>query len=383
MFKNKKLLSIVLAIFMLFSVNFFTNCSKKEKEENVIKIGCNLPLTGDFATYGESVKNGVDMFLRELLENNKDIKIPIEFYWQDNKGEAKNAVSILQKQLLESIDIFVTGVKPQTMAIIDRISSKKVPHFVWIFDAYVCKEYNNTFRTWVSYKYEPEYYLKYIEKNKPDKIAILYVNLPHSEQEFKEIVIPKIKKSGINNILIEAYPWTKKDYKDIAVKVKTYKPDLIIVNGFKSTIIGLVKALRNYNLINNGNTIVTYDMLDAAEELSKETVESIRVITPYFSIEKDKPEIIKWKSTFKKIYNRKARYSDAYAYDMAKIIYEVSKRIEYPVTKEKLSEEILKTKFDSITGSIKFDKDGDLIIELKIGVFRNGRLVLDEQFYKE
>ena len=380
MFKSKRLLSIVLVVFILFTFTFFTSCSKKKKEENVIKIGCNLPLTGDFATYGESVKNGVDMLLRELLENNKNIKIPIKFFWQDNKGEAKNAVSILQKQLLESIDIFVTGVKPQTMALINQISLKKIPHFVWVFDAYICKEYNNTFRTWVSYKYEPKYYLKYVEKIKPDKIAILYANLPHCEQEFKEIVIPEIKKSGINNILVEAYPWTKKDFKDIAVKVKTYKPDLIIINGFKSTIIGLVKALRDYNLINNGNTIATYDMLDAAEELSKETVEGIRVISPYFSIEKDKPEIMKWRSTFKKIYNRKARYTDAYAYDMAKIIYDVSKRIVYPITNEKLSEEILKTKFDSITGPIKFDRDGDLIITLKIGVFRNGKLVLDKRF---
>jgi len=373
--KIKKTMTLLSVISLLFLGNIFLSCSNSDKKD-VVDVACNLPLTGNLATYGESVKDGVTFAIENIKKNNPNKELNINFDWQDNTGEAKNAVTIMKKQYLKDIDIYISGVKPQTMSIIDEISKQKTPHFVWIFDAFVCQKYPNTFRTWVSYKYEPEYYLDYAKKTKPKKVAIIYVNLPHSEEEFTKLVIPQLNEIGITDIFSEKYEIDKMDYKDIAAKVSAFKPDLIILNGFKNTIIGLVLAFGSYNLIIDGNTIVTYDMLDAAEELPIEATEGIKCIAPIFNTCASDTTLNSWKNNFEKRFKRKPRYTDAYAYDMAFIIYEASKSIK-DHTPDNWANAIKSVNIKGITGDLIFDKDGDLKIQLEIGVYRNGVLIPD------
>lgn len=365
----------LLLIIPLLGISVITSCSKRT--DSYINVSVNIPLTGDLSTYGNAIKNGVMLFQEDSQDQKNDNRTKIKYDWQDNAGQTKYAVSVLNKQLLTPIDIYISGVKPQTMAIIDQISLKQIPHFVWIFDAFVCQNYKNTFRTWVSYKYEPELYLDYAKKIKPKRVSIIYANLPHAEEEFQKIVIPRLNNLGINDVMTEAYDWTKKDFKDISVKVKGYNPDLIILNGFKSTIIGLIQSLRSLNLITDGNTIVTYDMLDAAEELSPELIEGIRVIAPIFNTKQDDQTLIDWKNKFERKYNKKPLYTDAYAYDMAHIIDDAYTRLKFPASKVEWTKAILETNITGITGPLSFDEDGDLKISIEISVYRNGILVTD------
>ena len=66
----KKLLSVLLAAVMMLST--FTACGggsgegEAEGGEKVLFIGGSGPLTGDYATYGTSVKNGATLAMEEI-----------------------------------------------------------------------------------------------------------------------------------------------------------------------------------------------------------------------------------------------------------------------------------------------------------------------------
>ena len=66
----KKLLSVLLAAVMMLST--FTACGGGSGEqatddgEKVLFIGGSGPLTGDYATYGTSVKNGATLAMEEI-----------------------------------------------------------------------------------------------------------------------------------------------------------------------------------------------------------------------------------------------------------------------------------------------------------------------------
>ena len=62
---------------------------------------------------------------------------------QDNASDATTALTIFNGQKQKGNDIYVSGVKPQTMSIIDEVEKLSIPHFVWSFDAYVTKRYAN------------------------------------------------------------------------------------------------------------------------------------------------------------------------------------------------------------------------------------------------
>lgn len=339
----------------------------------VVEIDANLPLTGGLATYGDAVRDGASMAVDDLKA--AGATTCLKFDWGDNAGDPKTTVSLEQKQFLKPPSIYVSGVKPQTMAIKDDITAKGIPHFVWIFDPKINANSKNNFRTWVSYKIEPQIYLDYAKKMKAKRVAIVHVQLPHTLEEFNKIVIPGLKAQGISQVAVEPFDFGKKDFKDVAAKFKQFNPDLIILNGFQGDLVGLVKALRPLGLIKEGNTIGTYDMIDAAQVLSPEELEGIRLVTPTFVSRAEKESVAKWKERFKAKNKRDALYTDAFAYDMTQVINDASKRLKLPATSEQWIEAIKATNIQGITGQLKFDQDGDLLTPLEVGVFRAGKII--------
>ena len=366
--KFKQFLSVVTWIILIS----LTGCTSETGK--TVNIAGNVPMTGDLSTYGASIRDG-SMLAKENLED--QYSIDLIFSWQDNSSQAKNAVNAMKKQFLQPVDIYVSGVKPQTMAIIDQVEKKDVIHFAYLFDAFICEDYENIFRTWFNYRDESELYLNYVDKINPTRVAIIYVNFPHAEEEFQKLVIPQLKKRGISDIYVEAYDWKKKDYKDIASKTKEFGPDLIMINGFKNTIIGIIQAFRSYDLIKDGNTIGTIDVLDAAEELSAQTLEGIRVIAPTFNTRSDQRKIAEWRKHFYNKHGREPRYSDAYGYDMVNIIYDAAEKLELPAEMSEWKDALLDTDMEGITGHLEFDQYGDLKLSLEIGVYRNGKLEVE------
>jgi branched-chain amino acid transport system substrate-binding protein len=348
----------------------FNSCKQAPGKKSV-RIACNLPLTGYFATYGAAVRDGALMAVSEIPAP----PVALDFDWQDNAGEPKTTVSIMQKQYLEPVDIYVSGVKPQTMAIMDQIAARGTPHFVWIFDPFINKNSKNNFRTWVSYKIEPRVYLDYAQSIAAKRIAIAYVQLPHTLEEFDQIVIPGLKEQGVVDLIVEKYDYGKKDFKDIAVKFSQFNPDLIILNGFQAELVALVRSLRPLGLIKENNTIATYDMLDAANILAADELENIRVITPLFVSRPDREQVRSWRERFKKRYGKDPIYTHAFGYDMASIIIDAAGRVKLPAAPEQWTQALKSTNIIGITGPLKFDAEGDLITPLEVGVFRNGKLV--------
>jgi branched-chain amino acid transport system substrate-binding protein len=372
---------------LLFSVAFLTilfaglqpACTKDQNEpERTVKVAFNIPLSGDFGIYGQMIRDGA-LFAKSDLDS-EGSRTQFDFDFQDNAGKPSTAVSIMQRQLMKPVDIYVSGVKPQTMAIFDQVKARKIPHFVWIFDAFICAKNENTFRTWVSFKQEPEKYLKYIEYRKAKKIAVALVNVPHVEEEMKEILFPELRKRGFQDkdIFVEIFDWTEKDFKNSAAKMKTFNPDLIIISGFQPNVVGWIKALRAYDMVKDGNVIGTYDTLDAIPVLDKDQLEGIRLIAPLFSIEEKESSVPEWKERFKAKFGREPLYTDAYSYDMIKIIADAASRLTGHATSEAWVAALKATNTNGVTGPLVFDPDKDLKVTLRIGVIRDGKVLVDE-----
>jgi branched-chain amino acid transport system substrate-binding protein len=375
--KKLKTFTLLLSAIILI---FIYGCNQaKNKIGKEITIECNLPLTGDLSVYGVSVRDGVNFALNDLKERHLLDSLELKFDFQDNQGLPKTTVSIFQSQLLKTPNIYISGVAPQTMSIIDQVSNKKIPHFVYVYAANICDKYDNTFRTWLNFNAEAEHYIDYVKSRNPTRVAILYVNIEICKFQFDSIVAPALKSMGIKNILIEPYDIQNYDFKNLATKTKSFKPDLIILNGFKGHIIQLIKDFRNYSLITDGNTMCSYDLLDAAPELSNELLEGLRYTVPYFVMNKEKPEIREWRKRFYEKYNREPLYTDAYAYDMVFAIRNASRKLTFPFTHDMMSKELLSTSFNGITGPFKFTPKGDLVLSLQTAYYKNGNLILQSK----
>ncbi|MGH9240287.1 MAG: ABC transporter substrate-binding protein [Vicinamibacterales bacterium] len=336
-----------------------------------VRVAMNLPLTGPFGVYGQSIRDGALLAVSELGENGNNLRLDIE----DNAGATNTAITVFQKQSLEKIDVYVSGVKPQTMAIFDRATAAGFPYFVWVFDAFIVERNPTVFRTWVNYKYEAEKYLQYARARKAKHVAIACVNLPHALEEFNDIVIPQLKKEGID-ASIEIFDLDSRQHRDVILKLASGKPDLYILNGFQEDLVAFARALRTLNLFSDGNAIGTYDLLDAAKILGGSELEGFRVVAPEFIVQ-DTPAFRAWSGRFKQKYGREPLYTDAYSYDMISVIADATRRLSAPATSSQWLEAIRRTDAPGVTGRLRFDEGGDLVLALKVGVYRNGALAVD------
>ena len=372
--KNKAALIIVGIAVALIAVGLLLRQSRETGVAASVRIAANLPMSGALATYGVAVREGASMALDDVQATGAP---PMVVDWQDNAGDPKTAVSILRQQLLENPNIYVSGVKPETMAIKDEVSQLNLPHFVWIFDAIINNGTTNNFRTWVSYKIEPPIYIQYAKEHNAQRIAMTYVQLPHTVEEFEKILVPELKKEGSADLLVEPYDFGRTDFKDIAAKIASFKPDLIILNGFQGDLVGLIRSLRPLGAITDGNTIATYDLLDAARILGADEIEGIRIVTPVFETRPDSTKIGAWRKRFRDKYGREPLYTHAFAYDMIGAISAASKTLQLPASSEEWIHALRSVDVDGITGPIRFDSDGDMVTPLEVGVYRGGKLLPD------
>src|SRR5262249_35650161 len=152
----------------------------------------------------------------------------------------------------------------------------------------------NNFRCWVNFKIEPSLLLNYADARKAKTVAIVYAQSPGAEEEYKRTFIPALKTMQIKYLLVADYDPKSPDYKMIASKVKSFKPDLIVLNGSPENFVGLIRAFRPLDLIHDGNTICSYELLDTGNALSADELEGIRVICPMFVTHSDNAGIKGW-----------------------------------------------------------------------------------------
>ena len=88
----------VLALFLSTVVvgALFSGCGKTDKED-VIKIGSIGPLTGPAATYGQSVKNAVQLVEKQVNEKGGIKGKKVQFIFEDDQADQNAAINAFNK----------------------------------------------------------------------------------------------------------------------------------------------------------------------------------------------------------------------------------------------------------------------------------------------
>jgi branched-chain amino acid transport system substrate-binding protein len=361
------------------AVNLLNGCSLKANDTGhaAVRIAANLPMSGSLGAYGQSIKDGAEM-AQEDFQRTDPTGAGFCFDWQDNTGSPEQAVAIAKKHMNGEQDIYWSGMQPETAAVADQVEGRGLPQFVWQFDPTINKAIKgseavtNNFRTWVSLKMDPPVILNYAQAHKAKKLAIVYGQTAGAEEEYQHVLIPTLKDSGIKNLLVAKFDPNLSEYQATATKVQSFKPDLIILNGYPAELIALVRALRSLNLIENGNTICCCALLDTTQSLTNVELEGICVVAPMFAIRHDSARVKGWSERFRRKTNHWPLYTSAFAYDAISMIYEASRQMILPASSEQWVRALKATKLDGVTGPLAFDDDGSLVTPADIGVFKDG-----------
>jgi branched-chain amino acid transport system substrate-binding protein len=359
-----KRIKILMTVMIVLS-SMFWSCQTKQ---DVVKIGASLPLTGDFARYGIAIKNGIDLAYSE-----SDIKNRIQLVYEDDKGEAKTAVTTVNKLLSsDNVDVLIGGASSSTAASIIPITSsnKKVLISPYATAEALFNEDNYFYSLLPSDSYEGLFMAEYLASQGIDSIGILYINNDYGVGIASSFT-QGLQKENINILFSEGYGEGESNFRTQINKMKLMGVKAVYLPGYYTETSRILKQIKelgcDFKIFGSSNF---YD----PKFLEQSEADGVEFCYPLFDSTKE--DVYR---TFVSNYSSKYEQEpDAFAIQgynsfrlIEKIILEneLKDKIDFDTAMKKIKD------FQGVNSIINFAHNGSAIKNLTIMEVKNGQFV--------
>ncbi len=229
-----------------------SGCSKKEEK---IKIGFNIPLTGDIPKVGEASKNAAEMLLADInSQGGLDVggkKIPLEFFYEDNESKAESAVNVALKLIEQNGVVAIIGPNSSKQAVPagGTCNDNRTPMVSpWSTNPDTTKNRPWVFRAAFLDPFQGPVAVNFATKQFKAKTAAVLFDISNDYSKglaeiFKEVFE---KKNGAKSIVaFESHGTKDQDFSAQLTKIINSKPDFIFVPDNYNQVALIVKQARD------------------------------------------------------------------------------------------------------------------------------------------
>ncbi len=225
----------VSAMTVLMAATLLTGCGGDNNEGSSgeeFVIGGIGPTTGSAATYGENVKNGAELAVKEINEAGGINGVPIRFEWQDDENDAEKSVNAYNSLKDKGIQILMGTVTSQPCAaVVAETSSDNMFQLTPSGSAVESIAGDNAFRVCFSDPNQGIGAADYIAENFADsKVAVIYNSSDVYSSGIYEKFAAEADTKGVDIVDTEAF--TKDAKTDFSVqlqKIKESGADLVFL----------------------------------------------------------------------------------------------------------------------------------------------------------
>ena len=376
--KTKRILSGLVAMSMMALLT--TGCGNTNSNE--IKIGANLEMTGNTATFGQSATNGAKLAIKQVNAKGGVLGKQITLVVAYNKSDTAEAANAMQK--LATQDKVIASIAPiassSVMAAAQVNESAKIlgisptasnPNVT--VDPETGKVRDYLFRATFIDPFQGAVMANFAKNTlKAQKAAVYIENSSDYAKGLGKFFKETFVQNGGNIVSDEAYLAKDTDFKATLTKIKASNPDVIFVPGYYQEVGMIIKQAREIGIT---VPILGADGWDSAKlpEIAGAEALNNTFFSNHYSPDDNSPEIKNFVEAYKAEYGQVPDAFAALSYDATMMIIEAIKRagVEDSV---KVKDELAKTKdYQGVSGSITLDEKhnavkGVVIIEMKNGI---------------
>mgnify|MGYP000709579142 FL=1 len=377
--KFKKLLS-VMAVSAL-AMGLFTGCGGEEKaaDQNVVKVGVFLPLTGDNAAGGELELRGIKLANKlhpEVLGKK------VELVVADNKSDKAEAASVAARLIeKDKVSVLVGSYGSSlSMAAGNIVKENKVPAVgTSCTNPQVTANNDYYFRACFIDPFQGKVMAEYAHQNGFKKVAIVQeVSNDYSVGLAKFFREEFVKLTGDENSIVDVanYQTGDKDFTAILTNIKALNPDAVFAPGNFTESALLVKQARQLGIdaqFMGGDTWETQEFIDVGGK----DVEGVALSTAFDREKASTEEAKKFLDAYTKEYNGEPSALTAMAYDAYLIAVSGIEKAGTATDTVKIRDAIAATKdLECVTGMTTLDENGDPIKGVVIKTVKDGKFYL-------
>lgn len=333
------------------------------KDDKVIKIGANLELSGGVASYGQSIREGVNLAFEEINKEGIDGK-KLELVEFDNKSESAEATAGALKLISQDKVTAIIGAATSgdTLAQVQIAEENKVPVISPSGTSpditYKDGKLNEfIFRTSFIDPFQGTVAANFAATELKVKKAAVYIDSASDYSKgLAKSFIEKFKDNGGTIVSEEAFVAKDTDFRATLTRIKSKKPDFIFIPAYYEEVGLIIKQAREAGIDVPLMGADGWDSPKLVEIAGKEALNNTFITNHYSS--GDPSERIQ---TFVKAFGEKykGKSPDAFnalGYDTAYLLADAIKRAG-SADSEKIQKELEATNgLDLVSGSYSLDE---------------------------
>lgn len=347
------------------------SCGKKE--DDVIKIGAILPLTGTYAQYGVYMKQGVETALEDAIAKGIISEGQVQIIFEDSQANPQKSVDAFNK--LIDIDK-ICAVIPATSAVILALKPIANKNEIVLINATAISpeiedQNDYLFSTIPNAEYESNALANFAYNNLNQKnYGVLFRN-DQSGLSFSGCFSDRILELGGKILFLESILPNTTDFRTQIAKLKNI-PELecIFVACFGTETAYYLKQAMELGF---KTQVITYETFNSQKNLEIAGISANGLIfcSPVFDKESDDEDVRNLRTKIKAKYNQNEfNFFIASHYDAMMLILESINRGNFNGTEIKNDINKLK-RFQGVTGEIHFDEYGAAEVPLSMYTVKN------------
>lgn len=359
---NKKIW-IGIIVFLVALAVFIT---RDNGQEDVVKIGAILPLSGDAATYGKALQRGMELAVKEINAGTGVLNKPIVIIYEDSGGDPKTAVSAINKLInVDKVPLIIGDMFSSTTLAIAPIAQKnKVVLISPTASAQAVPAVgDHIFTIYPSDAYDGEFIGDQLLQLWPEikRVAVVFDQteaMITCKEAFKLAT-----KQKVRIVTEEVIPPESRDLSFLIPNLINSRPDVIFVAAHMPETMLLIRQARERGMKSRFIGISTcYD--PQIFELGSNVINGLIFSAPYFDAESQSSKITTFVTAFELEYNEKPNVWAAYGADVIKI---ASAAFSKASSEMLLRDIVAETHdFDGLTGNTTFKPDRTVWKELRL-----------------
>jgi branched-chain amino acid transport system substrate-binding protein len=395
----KKLVYLnILFIILLLACNNVLN--------NNTKIGVLFPMTGDTSEYGVKGKKAIELAVEQINHSGGINGKNIEAVFEDSKADPATGVTAIQK--LISVDRvsavvgdIVSAVTIPAAAVAEKnkvvmIAPTSSAPAITLAGAFI-------YRVWPSDLLEGSAAGNYAKQKGFKRAVVLHLNNDYGNQ-IAEIFTKNFQTDSQAVVSNEAYDSKAKDFRAILTKVKDKKPDTIYIAGYYEDTASLLKQAKELNINVKFIGATAIEDMKFLELAGRNAEGIVYPLASGFDAASQDPSAKQFVEAFKTKYNEVPSWVESHCYDAFMLIVtamkttsnktvlkDIDKDFSILVFYKKIIDSIKYTNktdsenirnyldtmntYNGVTGSIKFDMNGDISKPVIFKTVRNGQFV--------
>ena len=383
--RKKVIITLVIASFL---VSMFVGCSNKsneahssEKKESEIVIGAILPLTGSVSTYGQSAKNGAELFIEEINENGGIDGKKVVIKYEDDEGDSTKAINAYDKLVNQENVSMIVG--PLTSGCANAVGPKATADKIPLITP-TGTETNLTttggeyvFRTCYIDSVQGEVIAKYAsEKLEAKKMAILYNVGSDYSKGIAETIKDKFEAAGGEVVEYSSYNDGDKDFSAQLTNVKKSNPDIIALPDYYNVVSLIADQARKIGI---EASFIGGDGWDSPElvNLGGSALDG-SVFVNHYSPDDTDEAVQNFVSKYNEKYGSTPDAFAALTYSTLQL-YQAAIEKCGTVDGTEIKDALVNIDIETISGSVKFDELRNPIKSLAVIKIENGTPKLQEK----